>query len=146
MSNRDETYQVGYAKPPRSGRFAKGRSGNPAGRPKGSRNLATIFNKISRERVRVKTETGTKFITKLEAALTQLTNKAASGDLRAIRELFNWLRGFQDENSVSSPSPVSRERDQAVIANILDRMRRADEFHPEDKPKSTAEQIHESET
>ena len=32
------TYDVGYAKPPKSTRFKAGKSGNPKGRPKGSRN------------------------------------------------------------------------------------------------------------
>jgi len=31
-------YDVGYGKPPKGGQFQKGQSGNPRGRPKGSRN------------------------------------------------------------------------------------------------------------
>jgi hypothetical protein len=36
MSNGDkpEDYKVGYGKPPKSGQFKKGTSGNPSGRPK----------------------------------------------------------------------------------------------------------------
>ncbi|MFZ3585531.1 DUF5681 domain-containing protein, partial [Loktanella sp. DJP18] len=30
-------YSVGYAKPPESSRFKKGKSGNPKGRPKGAK-------------------------------------------------------------------------------------------------------------
>ena len=30
----NETYEVGYKKPPKAKRFQKGKSGNPSGRPK----------------------------------------------------------------------------------------------------------------
>ena len=36
-------YQVGYANPPQKTRFEKGKSGNPAGRVKGSKNISKLL-------------------------------------------------------------------------------------------------------
>lgn len=40
----EERYEVGYAKPPVSTRFKPGQSGNPKGRPKGSKNKKSRLN------------------------------------------------------------------------------------------------------
>ncbi len=77
-------YKVGYRHPPLATRFRPGTSGNPRGRPKGTRNLATVLASTLTELV-VVTENGRrKRITKLEAAVKQLVNRAASGEARAM--------------------------------------------------------------
>jgi hypothetical protein len=40
----ERSYEVGYGKPPAVTRFVKGKSGNPRGRPKGSRNQMPALN------------------------------------------------------------------------------------------------------
>jgi hypothetical protein len=105
MENDDDTfYEVGFRKPPRRAQFQKGLSGNPKGRPKGSKNLASIFRKISEEKVQVNGPKGPRFISKLEAGITQLANRAAKGDQKAIDALIYWRRVFGDLAPSTTPS------------------------------------------
>jgi hypothetical protein len=122
MSKNELPYEVGYAKPPKSGQFEKGKSGNPKGRPKGSKNLATVVLRESRQPVRVNGPHGSRSVTKLEATVMQLGNKAAQGDIRSQREFFSLVR-TSEEATNSGVSPLtSHEMDQKVMQNMLRRM------------------------
>ena len=73
-------YGVGYCSPPLSSRFRPGVSGNPRGRPKGVKSLAAVVAATLGERIAVTENGHRKRITKLEAAVKQLVNRAASGE------------------------------------------------------------------
>jgi hypothetical protein len=92
----DSNYQVGYGKPPKQNQFAKGRSGNPTGRRKGRKNLSTLLEEASREKVTVSRNGRKVRMTKVEASLHQLVNKATGGDLKAIRELLFWSKTLNE--------------------------------------------------
>jgi hypothetical protein len=47
-------YEVGYGKPPVHSRFKPGRSGNPKGRPKDSKNVTTMLDQFLDERMTVR--------------------------------------------------------------------------------------------
>src|SRR5262249_60516148 len=86
---------VGYRRPPRANRFKPGQSGNPKGRPKGSKNFATAIQAELDSRI-VATENGKRRkITKLDALAKQIVNKAVSGELRAIPVLLNEMRQIE---------------------------------------------------
>src|SRR5437660_6621326 len=84
--------EVGYRSPPKHRQYKKGASGNPKGRSKGTPNLATVLERTLRERVIINENGQRRTVTKLEAAMKQLVNKAASGDLRAVHQLSALVR------------------------------------------------------
>jgi Family of unknown function (DUF5681) len=92
----DRDREVGYGRPPKAFRFQKGKSGNPKGRPKRDPSIAALFRKISNEKVKTNAQNGQRYMTKLEASLTQLVNKAASGDLKAVRVLLQMAAQFPE--------------------------------------------------
>jgi hypothetical protein len=55
-----------------------------------------IFRKISEEKVSVNGPKGLRYITKFEASVTQLMNRAAKGDLKAIHEVIRYAQIFGD--------------------------------------------------
>ena len=115
--------KVGYCNPPQSTRFKKGQSGNPKGRPKGALNLATVLTNALREPVVIIEHGERKLVTKLEAGIKQLVNKAASGDLRALRQLVELARDAEAQQTVRA-FPEKRkigEPDKKVIYGILKR-------------------------
>ena len=85
-------YEIGFGRPPKATQFKKGTSGNKKGRPKGTKNIATLFHEAMHQRVAISENGQRRTITKIQAALTQLANKAATGDPKAIQASINIAR------------------------------------------------------
>jgi hypothetical protein len=79
-SERD--YPVGYGKPPQEYRWQKGQSGNSRGRPPKFTNNDAPLVKAFNEKVVIVEDGRRRRVTKFEAGLTQLANRAARGDLK----------------------------------------------------------------
>ena len=120
-------YDVGYGKPPRHSRFTKGQSGNPRGRPRGSKNLKTLLSEALNEPVIVTEEGGRRKITKREAIITQLVNRSASADFRAIKILLDMVRDIESQTEPASAetSPFN-EADEKVIEQLKARFSKAE--------------------
>ena len=112
-------YEVGYGKPPHHTRFKKGQSGNPRGRPSGSKNLATVLSEALNELVIVAENGGRRKITKRQAIITQLVNQSAKADWRATKILLDILQAIESrsEPALAETSSFS-EADEKVIEQL----------------------------
>jgi hypothetical protein len=76
-------YKIGYGRPPKSGQFKRGKSGNPNGRPKGSLKLATDLAAELNEQITVREDGRARRVSKQRALIKSLMAKALQGDVRA---------------------------------------------------------------
>jgi Family of unknown function (DUF5681) len=112
-------YEVGYGKPPRDTRFKEGQSGNPRGRPPGAKNLKTLLSEALNEPVVVAENGGHRKITKRQAIITQLVNRSATADLRAIKILLDMLRDIEGQTEPASPETAAfTVADEKVIEQL----------------------------
>ena len=120
-------YEIGRGKPPRHAGFQKGRSGNPKGRPKGSKNFATLLTQALDEKIYVTEEGRRRRVTKRELVIKQLVNKSASADLRAIKQLTDIVERVEHRTGTSPAPPEPPQltaTDREVIELFVARLRR----------------------
>jgi hypothetical protein len=122
-NKKSKNYEIGYAKPPTRTRFAKGKSGNPNGRPKGSRNLKTDLGHELGKRIVVR-EGGRRIRTsKQEALIMRLFEQGLKGDMRALNIAFNLIvRTFGPED-VSPETSALPSDDREILTGFLDRQK-----------------------
>jgi Family of unknown function (DUF5681) len=124
----ESAYAVGYGKPPRHSRFEPGQSGNPRGRPPGSKNLSSLLKKALDEPVIVVENNRRRRIAKREAIVKQFVNQSAKGDLKATQLLLSILRDLESRAEPgSADADKITEADQQIIARIKARLGGADE-------------------
>jgi hypothetical protein len=119
----EHDYEVGYGKPPRHTRFEPGRSGNPRGRPPGAKNMKTLLSKALNELVIVTEDGGRRKVSKREAIVTQLVNRSAKADYKAIQILLGMLRDIEGDTDLRPSNPTFTEADQQIIQRIQKRLR-----------------------
>jgi hypothetical protein len=106
-------------------RFQKGRSGNPHGRPRGSKNKKNILEEILNEEVSVRTGKGSRKISKFELVARQIVNEAAKGDPKAQTQLLAWIKVYDLVDKLPEPDILKplTANDDALLANFVARIR-----------------------
>ena len=89
-------YEVGYGKPPKHTRFQPGQSGNPRGRPKGTKNLKTDLMEELGEKILVREGDHARQVSKQRALVKALLTRALKGDVRAANLLLSMMMRLLD--------------------------------------------------
>lgn len=91
-----------------------GPSPNPKGRPKGSKNLKTIYKEAFEKKVEVTMDGEPKKMTKKEVSLHQLAQKAATGDDKATTKML----ALEDKYGPVEDAPPTAEESAADYATL----------------------------
>lgn len=116
-----KNYKVGYKKPPTSSQFKPGQSGNPKGRPKGTKNLKTDLQEELSMKITI-TENGRPMkLSKQRIMLKALLGKAIQGNIAAANSLYKMIQqsNLNEEEDIAEEN--LSETDQAIIKEFLKR-------------------------
>lgn len=139
--------KVGYRNPPTASRFKKGHSGNPGGRKKGSRNLATLV-RAELERPIVVTQDGKRCKVSKVVALARLqVDRALKGDPRAFEAIVRMEEKFEqhaararsDEQASEAGCEIPHTAYAEALRALIDRERPEPTKSPIESPAEGSE-------
>jgi hypothetical protein len=114
-------YVVGYGRPPKATQFAAGKSGNPKGRPKGSRTVGAILQDILSQRIAVTENGRTRRIPTLEVMFRRLVNDAVRRDAAALKLLLPLIDRYAASPETELRLGELLAEDQAILSQYLSR-------------------------
>ena len=124
----EPAYEVGYGKPPAHTQFKKGQSGNPRGRPKGTLNVATVLKRELNAKVTVTENGRQKVVTKGEAALKQLVNRSAQGEIAFMRLLLPAMNAAEAALSAEQGKASVDLTDPSLLSSLVSKFNQGGEI------------------
>jgi hypothetical protein len=122
MSNCDELedYEIGYGKPPKSGQFKKGISGNPSGRPKKPSDFLSALLREANSKVPITEKGKRKMVKMIDVVAKQVMTKAATGNIQSQRLLYMLLQQAQERAAEEQSSPNKRDYGSMSAKDLTD--------------------------
>jgi Family of unknown function (DUF5681) len=121
-------YAIGYGKPPVSGRFKPGVSGNAKGRPNNSKNLKTLIRQALTAKVSIREGSSNRRVSKIEGVVLRQLDSALKGEDRAAMAVIKMAMqmGFLEDAQTEDAEAVSRSDEETLqqLSAILKGRRR----------------------
>jgi hypothetical protein len=114
--------KVGPGRPPRHTRFKPGQSGNPNGRPKGSKNFATILQQQLRQKVTITVDGKPKRVTVQEVIARRLANDSMKGTTKAMELLIRLTSAKSDAGAGNDAARETVLPDKDALLRIQKRV------------------------
>ena len=108
-------YEVGYGRPPEKTQFKRGQSGNPKGRPKGTKNEATILSNIFNRQIEMRDGGRIRKVSVLEGMLLRFAEDALKGNPKAATFLLNRYGAVKGIDE----TPESNQDDEKILAEFI---------------------------
>ncbi len=119
-----DNYDIGYGKPPKSGQFKPGESGNPRGRPKGQKSVSTLIDEVMRKKVRIREGGKVKKVSQVEALLRRVLRDGLKGNAKATDQVIKLLQMGQTlsqyEEGASDIADTDTASDIAALQKLLE--------------------------
>jgi hypothetical protein len=105
LTKASKSYKVGKGRPPLETRWKSGQSGNPKGRPKGTKNLLTLFAEALDRKLKIRDSGKLRTVTTREAIVTRTVLDALKGDHKSRTLLLEY------EPKISREAHLKQEQD-----------------------------------
>lgn len=115
--------EAGYRRPPQQTRFKPGQSGNPSGRPRGTRNAKTTLANIVNEPFKVREGERVRRTNRFGAMTLAHVHKGMKGDVRSFNAVTSIMArtGLLDDTDLEMSSKIQLTEDEAIIRDYLTR-------------------------
>ena len=110
---------VGYGRPPKATQFKKGKSGNPKGRPKGSRTIGAVLQEILQQKIAVTENGKTRRVPALEVMLRRLANDAMRNEPTALKLMLSLYDRYGESPEAGIRLDEILAEDKAILAKFL---------------------------
>ena len=117
----EQKYEVGYRRPPKHTQFKRGESGNPAGRPKGTRNLKSDLADELAERIAINEGGRKRAVSKQRAMVKQMMAKALRGEVRAATLIIGLVERLFESSPDADTNAAVTDQDKAIVSDFLRR-------------------------